>query len=350
MESNEVKVKEDDMLSSVPDLVEAKEDHGVQDTSTQKSGDQNDNGAENNGNVVVDGYIPNPIWNVLSSRLSTETNPYELPDPIKKGKIDENTALTPEQEFDLITKIIQENTRIPELEDEDVRNLIAAKRAEDFSMDSFMKQYSTQTEMSSLSDYDYMFKVIKEESGKSEDRPNGFTDEDITEYLSTQNKISLRKERENKDKAIKQQREEYLQTAEARRIQKLKDEIKEKEIVEAPVLEQTIDHFIKNPKINGIEFGESEIKDAAEEFRLLNKYDENGHKPLFDIFMDNNNLFSAYMFLRNNGELVKQIFSSVKSDAAKNILDRTGLKPADANKSFGGTASKIPTPEDFLNG
>lgn len=351
----EQKVKEDDMLASVPDLVDVKETTD----GTPSNVDPNNSTppttlpvagkSDNKGDTVPEGYIPNPIWSVLSQKLSTEEKPYELPDPIKTGKL-EDAQLTPEQEFDLITRVIQENTRIPELEDEDVRNLIAAKRAEDFSMESFIKQYSTQAEMSNLSDYDYMFRMMKEESGKSDERPNGFTDEDISEYLSSQNKIALRKEREATEMALKQKREEMIQTSEARRIQKLQDEIKEKEIVEAPVLEKTLNHFLQNPKINGIEFGESELKNAAEEFRALNKYDEKGHKPLFDIFMDNNNLFKAYMFLRGDGELVKQIFGSIKSDAAKNILDRTGLKPAEPNRSFGGSASQIPTKEDFLNG
>lgn len=292
-------------------------------------------------------YIPNPLWGVIAQRLSTETSPYELPEPIKVGKVGE-TPLTPEQEFEYFARTIQENTRIPELEDPFVKEYIASKRGDNFNLDSFIQQYSTQTEMSSLSDFDYMFKAMKMDSGKSEERPNGFSDEDITEYLQTQNKISLRKERETAERASQQKRLESIQVSEARKIQKLQDEIKEREITEAPELEKTLNKFMKYPKINGIEFGESDIKDAAEEFRLLNKYDSEGKKPLFDIFMDNENLFKAYMFLRGNGELVKQIFSTIKTDAAKNILSRTSLVPADPNKSFGGAASQIPTVEDFL--
>jgi hypothetical protein len=353
----ENQVKEDDMLTGVPDLVEVKETGAAPDASTTDppKGDPNvkAEGAAGEGAASTTSepgdYIPNPMWDILSSKLGTETNPYELPESVKQGKIDD-APLTPEQEFDLLTRTIQENTRIPELEDPFVKEYIASKRTEDFNMDSFIEQYSTQAQASNLSDFDYMFKMMKEDSGKSEERPNGFNDEDITEYLTSQNKIALRKEREATEKTLQEKREEAIQTSEVRHIQKLKDEIKEKEIVETPVLEKTLDHFLKNPKINGIEFGESELKNAAEEFRTLNKYDETGHKPLFNIFMDNNNLFKAYMFLRGDGELVKQIFGSIKSDAAKNILDRTSLNPAEPNRSFGGTASKIPTPEDFLNG
>lgn len=344
-DAKDVKV-EDDFLSSVPDIDITGAKAGSPESS-QAGTPTGEQGSTKNPEANEDGPKYNAYWDVLANKLSTEDKPFEIPEYIKTGLKGEK-EITPNESFEELVSVIQKNTRIPELEDPFVRSYLEAKSAgDDFKFDNFIQSYAVQEEMKSLNDFDYMFKTMQQENGKSEDNPDGYSDEDIREHLEGINKITLHKERLQHESTIEAKRAEAIKTSQIRQQEQLKDRIIEMETREKPLIEETLNRFIQNPNINGIEFGESDIKDAAEEFRILNKYDENGNKPLFEIFQDNDNLFKAYMVLRYGG-LVKQIFGGMKNEASKNILERLQASPGLANRSMGGGSSKIPTASDFL--
>jgi hypothetical protein len=302
---------------------------------------------ENNvGNEAIE-YKINPIFDALAVKYGSEESPFNLPDEIKTGKVGAE-AIKPEYIFDFIEKTILERNKPVEIENHFVKSYLEASSNQGFDHDEFIASQAEVVSMKNKSDFDFMFEVMKKENGKSDNNPEGFTEDEIKEYLESQGRVALNRERKALESQLTEKRNLEQSQLMQQKKEALKQELKLLELKEAPILDQLSKKYVENRVINGIEFGESDMKNAAEEFKLLNKYSEDGTKPIVDMIFTPDNLFKAFMFLRRDGALIREILSTLKSDQAKIILERTGIEPREPNATFGVSQGVAPTMHTFL--
>ena len=332
-------------VMSLDDLPEAGTE--IAGSETQTTGETTE-GASSGDNPKYE--VP-AYWNELSQALSNEDNVYELPDVIKTGKSGDGKDLSPAESFQLLAKEIQANTRIPELEDPFIKDAVLDMRkyGENLDRNKFIERYAQQQQISSMSDEDYFFDQMKKENGESEKNPEGWTDEEIRNDIATRGRIELSRERKALEAENVARYQQQVDAREAQILEKRKEEMILRQNADDARLLEVEKFFKENRNINGIEVGESDMTDAIEEFRALNQFDENGEKPIFKLFEKDNDLFKAFFLVRSKGTLVKDIIAGMKTDLAKNILDRTSLHPKDPTNQFGGVGNSIPTKEDLLD-
>jgi len=289
-------------------------------------------------------------WKVLSNRLSTEETKYEIPEHIVKG-VRGDAPLTDEEAFDELLGVIHANTKFAELEDPFISDYIKSRKLlnENFDFAQWLDGYAKpQTQMTLMNDNDYLFNVYKEENGKSDTNPNGWEDSDIREHLEKMGRIQMTKERKAHEEVAVAKRNQQLQAIQDQKIQQQRQKVTEMQAVIDSEIKNLELEIAKNPVVNGIRIGESDLKNAIEEYRVLSTYDNSGNRPIYDLFNDEANLFKAYIFLRNDAALLKDLLSAAKSDAAKSILDRTSINPGVGGATSGG-GFKLPTPADFID-
>lgn len=291
--------------------------------------------------IQVDEY-----WAEMKKALHTEENPYELPKALL-----ENKDLTTADKFAYLVKEVQRNTRYDELEDPLIKNYLEAKRTPNFNQDEFLKTYTESAtrvqEISKMTDREVMYNYYKE-IGKTEENPEGWTDEQINYQLDKDGPIEIRMKRQERQKQLEAEAESRIQSQIQEQREKAQKEVQM--IQEATNQEITAikEHFTKNPNFNGLEVGEAEFTEAFEEYQALSQYDENGMRPIYEYFNDEKNLFMAHLLLRKNGEFLKEMLSSTKSEMAKNILDRTSVNSQQIHNKADFTGSvKLPQSSDF---
>ena len=200
-----------------------------------------------------------------------------------------------------------------------------------------------------MPDEDFFFDQMKQENGKSEENLNGWTDDEIRDDIASRSRIALSRDRKSieAERVAKYQESIDARETEIRQAQRRELTLRQQE--DDARLLQVETHFKENRNINGVDVGESDMANALEEFRVLNQLDENGEKPLLKMFENDNDLFKAYFLTRGDGTFVKEILSGMKSELAKNILDRTSLHSQSPNNQFGGVGQAIPTADDLLD-
>ena len=297
----------------------------------------------------ADAYQMSRMWEQAASRLSTTEKAYDIPEHIRTGQFD-GKPLDAGRSFDDLVRVIQENTRIPVLEDPFVKEYLNAKGGDDFKMQNFISNYNDEVVAPrNMSDKDYAIWNMQQENGQSEKNPEGWTLEEIESEVNTRSRIQLSRERKAKELDMAALRQEQLDSVADQRVQQQRDINQQRQVVEDAELARLETHFMENRNINGIEVGESDMKLAIDEFRLLNQRDEQGKKPLAKLFTDNNNLFRTFLAMRQDGSLIRDAIANIKSESAKSILERTSLHPNGGQNFSGGGMNAIPTAKDFLS-
>jgi len=291
---------------------------------------------------VIDDY-----WAEMAERLSTDTAKYEIPEPIRTGK-NGDAPLTRAEKFNFLLQTIHENTRVPELEDAFIKDYIANKRVNpDFDPVEWVDQYAKQAvDFTKMDDKTFLFEAYKMENGKSEENPNGWSDEDINTELNRLGRIEMTEKRKQKESLLTSKRNQQIEVLNQQKVIERKSAINKMQEATNLEIDRVSKQFAENKNINGLDLGESDLTDAINEFKVLSTYDDNGNRPLYDLFNDEANLFKAFLFVRKDGALMKEILSSIKSDAALDILKRTSLNPEKPGNQFAGNL-KLPTAADF---
>lgn len=297
---------------------------------------------------AADAYQVNAYWDILAKKLSNENAQYEVPESVRTGR-DGEAPFTAEQSFDAMAKVIQENTRIPELEDPFIREYVTESRGnKDFNLSTWINdRVKPVVDMSNLSDRDFVQQAYQSRHGQSEQNPNGWTEEEIIQELDRMGRIQLQKERTSLQDEFSFERNKQIEKDRASREIENQRVVKQLQDVTNLEIEKLSTHFSKDRNVNGIEFGESDINDAINEYTALSKFDKEGNRPIYDIFNEEQNLFKAFLLLRNDGELLKGMLGGIKYDAAKSILDGTSLTPS-SPAATSGSGIRLPQPTDFI--
>jgi hypothetical protein len=289
--------------------------------------------------------VYNPAWDILKKKLSTEENPYELPENIVNRKKPDGTDLTPEEEFDELVDHIVSNVEIEE-QDPFIARYKAEKAKVDFNFDEFVKNFRQESDVFSLPSKDYLFNKMKKEV---EAKKADWTDDEITEFLESKNKVELdlmaNQAKEVDRKAMAQgasaKQKQYEAEAKQKREAATKD-LNTKIASQASVL---IKDMMNESSIGGIPHGQADIDEFAPYFNeLVSINPATGRPKLNDLFNDDKTLYRAlYMLYKAD----KGALTDFKESYKQEVLNKTGL----GKRTEGGTQRtvRVPKPDDFVS-
>ncbi len=287
----------------------------------------------------------NPVWDVLKKKLSTEENPYELPEHIVKRKKPDGSELTTEEEFEELVSHIVANVEIDE-PDPFVAKYKAEKTKENFSLEEFIKQYHQETNVFSLPSKDYLFNKMKHQvANKKAD----WTDQEITEYLESKNKVELdlmANQAKEADKiALSRAAKANQQQYEVESKNKRQEAINNLNTQISSQANLLLKDMMNESSIGGIPHGQADIDEFAPYFNELVSINPATGKPKLNELLNNDKtLYRAlYMLYKADKGAITDFKESYKQD----VLNKTGL----GKRTEGGTQRtvRVPKPEDFVS-
>jgi hypothetical protein len=306
---------------------------------------------EENNSKVVD-YKYNPIWDVLKKNLSDEENKWDFPEEIKTGKKKDGTALTAEEEFELIKDTVIDNTDFTN-GDTFLEEYLESKE-KGLSTDDFLKtkvksfvDHSSMTSrdkaVQSYKDYrDDNAKSLKDKDGNWID---GWSDDDIEVEVDDLRPIQLKK--------ISDEYDSNITVREQKKIKQDIDNYNTKTEKTYQVLEkeneQLVGKYLKNIEgkntIAGIEFSEAEMAQYRRELPTFMKrelkvdektglkyYISPAEELLRDVLSKTEDTFELlpYLFMVKNKNL-KGYTTKIKERVKEN-LEKTLDDNLDINK------------------
>lgn len=283
-----------------------------------------------------------PMWDIFKSKVSSDEYKYEIPDLLKTGK--EGKPLTKEEEFDLLVDNIIKHV---EIQDDDP--FIAAYKAEkakpDFDQNKFFESYKSEADIFELPSKEYLTTVFKRQA---EDEKNGWTDDDINQYLGTKSKIELdmmasQHKQQNKAAMIEQARqrekENYQKNKEA-----IDQRVKDVNMRISSDADKLISKMITESSIGGVPHGQADIEEFTPFFKSMVSIDPATGKPPITQLLSNDETLYKAMYLLFKAD--KGAITDYKEKFKQDILNKTGL----SKRVEGGTQRtvKVPTTEDYV--
>jgi len=268
----------------------------------------------------------NPIWDSISKKYGTEETPFVIPEAITSGNIPEGRT-----EADLIIEAIENNVRPPQAEilnDPFIQNYVTASQGEDFNRSEWLIQQSQEISVLGLPSDKFLEFYLRETNGQTEENPNGYTEEDISEYISSKNRIELDREanamKEDWQKQLDAKGAKQREAAQQAEIQRFQQSEQDNQQLIA-------DHIktIANEKsFMGLEFSEADraqfIKDLPAMFTRDPKTRMNKFEEL--IFNDEFILKLAPLVWLGEKQMRGKI-SDMKESIKKDISTKLGVTP-----------------------
>lgn len=272
--------------------------------------------------------IPEP-WKVLYAQLSNDTDKYEIPNAIITGKNEDGTELTEIQKNKLFIEEVRKNTTAEIPQDPFIARLQIAKlQGENFNYSDFLANEKARVDVLNLPDETYMKLFMKQTQGKTEENPNGFTDEDIDAWIQKQDKITMATK-------VKEMKTQYLNdiAAEDEKIfneyygntkKSIDDQNKELDGIATEYLKS----IEPTNEFHGIPFDEVTKKDFSDKFREwikrspetgINKFEEYQQSD------DNFKKLAPIFYLVMTGKLQDVVKSHV-DNIKKQILEKLGIE------------------------
>jgi len=284
-------------------------------------------------------YKPNPIWNHLKEQRIQSNPEWKLPEEVETGKIGEDT-LTPEKELELLqAQFIPEKEEPVNLgisQDDFILSYLDEKSNfekenpdKTYDPNSFVNQFKNENDVLKLSDDDLLSRVIKD-SGKSEQRPDGFTDEQVQDHIAKMTDIEKSQTAGSYRTQINEARE-AKRLARKGRVTELSKEklesINEKTLAHAEVV---LSKFQELDKIGELPYGESEKEEFGKVWKTLAEVNpKTGVLRAVEYLNNDENLFQAlfldFMSQGDKESRMTKFISNYKEDFKNELLEKTGL-------------------------
>jgi len=212
---------------------------------------------------------------------------------------------------------------------EDLQELILASQNEGFDYQKYNERKSKQKEIQELPAKDFLSLYYKSMYGKTEQNPNGLTDEEIQEEISTYSPMQIKIQHNNL-------LSEYNKTVEEERA-KVKEQLqstktiitKEEQESLTKNINETIERNKDKKEIAGVPLSEADVKVLPEFFKsIVSVNSETGTTPLDDMLQDDDFLYevAGVIYKMKQGGFKKEI-SDMKESIKQNIFDKLGLTP-----------------------
>lgn len=208
---------------------------------------------------------------------------------------------------------------------DNIKDYYLASKEEGFDEQKYYQERQKENELLSLNDKDFMIRYYKSNFGKTEQKPDGLTDEEIIDDISKMPRLQLKTEAEK----FKGQLAEYLNTKKQERLNKIStNKYDSKEYLER--IENTIK---KNKDVKdafGIELSDAEKVHADEAFRQYNKPNpETGKTPLQEMLEDDDMRYYVTALINTGKSGIKGKLSDMKEKIKSDIIKKLGIEPED---------------------
>lgn len=284
----------------------------------------------------------NPIWDVIKSEVETQNGEgsFKLPE------------FTPETEHKVLLDFIAKSLE-PDFGDipDEAKEIIELHKKGLYDPDKYASKKEQIRSIEKMSSDDLLFNVYKQNHGKTEENPDGYTDEDITEYLKVMPKIAKDREANELREAIKKQ---YNDTEVQTKISNLSREkqIEELNNNKIELTKKLIETNKDNVDFFGIQASKAEVEEYQKVFPDLVKLDPaTGSSKLVDWLQSDQVLYQlGFLFHKGSDYLKNKVAAEKKevkekidsklgnqSDLNKTGLDQTKVRTFDINKFKGAT-------------
>lgn len=302
---------------------------------------QQQQGTEKNLDKNVPTFTPSPVWEQLSQRLSTAENPWEMPAHVKEGKFGEGKT-----ELDALLETIWANTDFstvaPKADDPFVEEYLTAKQASDFNRDAWLKSKVGKLSIFELKGKDFVKEYFTRFKLKSDENPDGYTEEDIETYINSKNRIELDREAEVLSKSLK----ESMSQQERDKMEKVKADALKAFTTQEENNQKTIASFIEanqhTKDFFGMEFSEADRTQFFKDLPGLFKRDPETRMSKMDSLLQSEEFvlkLAAILWKGEDG--VRSHLSNLKESVKENVEEKLGLR----NRQETGTVV-LPKPFD----
>ena len=297
----------------------------------EKLGVQEDVSATSQGN-----YKYMPAWDVMKSQFEAAGMEWNLPEPLKTGKIDDTTPLTPEAEFEMMRDMIIENTDFGFDQDPLMAMYLQAKERDGkVDPNSFIEEYQTSMQIHNMESKDFLFAYLRNTSGQGKDPNSQLTDDVINSRLASLSKEVLDTEAqkykaevlkgfyEDNAKVRQRQEQEYLR-------------VQEKETEREKMQMDTIINSMKTKKgFDGLSFDDNTLNEFNTSFTsVFTRGEENpivtvGLPKKFVELLTPENLYKAVAYLSKGESVIK----SKTDERVRALEEQLGIKPLEKGQS-----------------
>lgn len=267
------------------------------------------------------------VWKELFNEVSNDTYKLEIPKEVISRKNEDGTPLTEKREYELLKDTLKKHIRPEVDEDPFINRYKIARMSKDFDYNTFMTQETERVKIFNMPSEEYLFNAYKQQGGKSETKPDGYTDEQIKDHVSKMNPI----ERDTLVEKLKANYAQYIQDQDKLKIKEFFGEVKnqfETEEAENQKLIQQYIASIQNEKtIRGLSFGDAEKKKFLEDIPQLIKRDPNTGLNALETYLQSNKNFEKllpFIILDMQGKLDTYMSNRVE-DVKKQVEKKLGV-------------------------
>ena len=261
---------------------------------------------------VASVLITQPIWDKIKATYETQhgADTFVMPDGINK-----------ENEYETLIELFA-NAGNPSYEGlpVEIQEQITLHEQGAYNPKEYFKKFNTQS--NNLSDKEIVFEAYKAKYGKSDNKSDGLSDDEIYQFVEGKSKIevmeiadSIRQYQKENEKALAEQ-----QTAVEKENQKKQlEKIQSNEVLAA----QKIVNQLKNDNdFFGIEFSRQEKERFDKDFIEMVKFDPNtGRQKLQEMLLDHKTLYKIAGILWK-GDGVKGYLSQMKENLKVDLQNR----------------------------
>lgn len=276
----------------------------------------------------------NPIWDEYATKYGNEANPFEIPAEVKEGKLPEGTT-----ELDyFLNKAISHSNPVSKALDSlppTVKDYLANASKEGFDENKWLEAKVQERNFLNQSDEDFMFNHFKNVNGLKDDKPNGWTDEQIQEKVQAMKNAGILdiqamglkdayKAQEVEQATLQMQKAQEAQRQEFERVNN--DQLK--------VAQEVITKHQNTKDYFGIQFGEAEKKQFDADFIEMVKLNpETGQHKLHEMLLSDDNLYKVAALLWKGDKGIRDYLSTVKEGIKQDVLNKTGVNPKEQSSS-----------------
>lgn len=342
----------EEILFKDPEIIT---DENTVDTTT-KSDDVVDTTKKDLSSVTGDvdtstAEINDEYWKEFKNILGDD---YDYPEMLKKGVNDKGEPLTSSEKLSLLRNEMLSTTQFGASEEDDriIRKWMQESANPNFDRNKFLQDLTTQQNIDSLPMNDFMFMHYKEQLGVSETNKEGFTDEEIQQFIDKkdplelkENYLRLKKERNSIQEQRQIETKKAIEQEWTKNYEKAEEENKN-------TLKDYISKVTNMRNIDGFELGETDKKEfikALPDMIKRNVKDVNGNKiatsPAEDLLLEltsspeKSMMLLPILWMYSTGKL-KNYTSQIREQAKRDVdnkLSNTRMN-AGGNSDFQGSS------------
>lgn len=277
----------------------------------------------------------NFLWDKLKKDIGDE---YVLPDVVTKGKKDDGTDLSFEEEYEIFRTEQLRNTDFGD--DDFVQEYREAKKTPDFDRTKFIQQRATSPD--TLDDDSFLFAAYKAQYGKTDKNPSGWDDNQIKSEVGKMSLIAKKQERTNIESVIKTNIAKKNEVIATQRETEFNASVEKANIFNNTLVSSYLKSINGKNTIEGMEFGEADINDyykSVPEMMKVNIITEkDGSKRavtmaqqiLEKVLATDEGALSLlpYLYMIDKNK-IKGYSSFLKESVKKELEKKLGIKPDD---------------------